>query len=114
MSVTYDAFIKQITPTYNDDGTYTMTFDAYVLNELKKGLRYLEQNRSTQRKFREKNRSGPPSTRRSIRVELVDPSTIQPLPSLHTTTTPQPVSSLIPITSIYSSSKAQSLQLVTH
>ena len=116
MSVTYDPYLRQITPSFNGDGTYTMTFDSYVFNELKKGLRYLEQNRSIQRKYRDKSRSsassGHSSGRRSIRVELLDPSTIQPLPSLYTTATLQPLSSLIPST-IYPA-KAHSLQLVTN
>ena len=112
MSVTYDPYLRQITPIFNGDGTYTMTFDSYVFSELKKGLRYLEQNRSIQRKYRDKTRSSTSSGRRSIRVELIDPSTIQPLPSLYTTATLQPLSSLIPST-IYPA-KAHSLQLVTN
>jgi hypothetical protein len=65
MSDTDAPYIKQVFPISNSDGSYTMTFDAHVLNELRKGLRSLETNRNNQRKYKG---SGP---RRSITVQLI-------------------------------------------
>lgn len=65
MSATDTPYIKQIFPTSNPDGTYTMTFDSQVLDEIRKGLRSLETNRANQRKY--KGYVG----HRSITVQLV-------------------------------------------
>lgn len=45
-----------IRPILNDDGTYILKLNAYELNEIMKSLRYMENQRENNRKYKDKIR----------------------------------------------------------
>ena len=45
-----------IRPTLNDDGTYTLRVSGYELNEIMKGIRYMEKQRESSRKYKDSKR----------------------------------------------------------
>ncbi len=55
MSTTFTPTIN-IRPILNDDGSYTLRVSAYELNELMKGITYMEKQRESTRKYRDNKR----------------------------------------------------------
>jgi len=57
--------VSNIIPSLNPDGTYTLVVSGFELSEIMKGLKYMERQRESSRKYKSKS-SGRDSYSRSI------------------------------------------------
>ena len=64
-----------ICPVLNTDGTYTLRVSGYELNELMKGLRYMEKQRESTRKYRDgKRATGARQENRLLSLNILPPT----------------------------------------
>lgn len=62
-----------ICPTLNTDGTYNLKLSAYELNEIMKGIRILERQRESNRKYKDKFRTNPRQPNQVLSLNIIPP-----------------------------------------